>query len=119
MDNRPKTIISDIDGVIFRHTGDISELHSIKPMLLPGVKKKWIEFDRKGYRIILITGRRESVRKQTEEQLANAGIFFDQLIMGVGGGPRILINDKKEGNTEDTAVAINLIRNEGLINATL
>jgi len=119
METRPKTIISDIDGVIFEHTGDISELHLITPILLPGVKEKWINFDRKGYKIVLITGRRESTRKKTEEQLTNAGIFYDQLIMGVGGGPRVLINDRKEGSTEDTAIAVNLIRNAGLKDASI
>ena len=119
MEKRAKTIISDIDGVIFKHTGDISELHLIDPVLLPGVKEKWVEFDRSGCRIILVTGRRESTRKKTEEQLSKAGIFYDQLVMGVGGGPRVLINDRKENSPDDMALAVNLIRNEGLKNVTL
>ena len=119
METRPKTIISDIDGVIFKHTGNIAELHLIEPVLLPGVKEQWVDFDRKGYKIILVTGRRESTRKKTEEQLTKAGIFFDQLVMGVGGGPRVLINDRKENSTEDMAIAVNLIRNEGLKNVAL
>lgn len=114
MEKRPKTIISDIDGVIFKHTGDISELHLIEPELLPGVKACWLNFDRGGYKIILVTGRRESTRKKTEEQLSQAGIFYDQLVMGAGGGPRILINDRKEDSPDDTAIAVNLVRNEGL-----
>lgn len=119
MNYRPKTIISDIDGVIFKHYGDITKQHLLDPSLLKGVKERWIDWDQKGYNIILITGRRESVRKETIEQLTKSGIFFDLLIMGVGGGPRIIINDKKENDTTETALAINLVRNEGLKNVDL
>lgn len=111
--NRPKTIFSDIDGVIFKHEGNISQQHLITPTILPGVLKNFQEWDRLGYRIILTTGRRESTRKYTEDQLAEAGIFYDQLIMGITGGVRILINDKKPNSEEDTAISINLVRNEG------
>ena len=46
-------------------------------------------------------------------QLANMNIFYDQLIMGVGGGVRHLVNDKKPDGTL-TAFAHNLTRNEGI-----
>ena len=49
----------------------------------------------------------------TEKQLAEAGIFYDQLIMGVGGGVRILINDNKP-NGDLAARCINLERNMGI-----
>jgi len=114
MDPRPKTIFSDIDGVIFEHSGNITQQHLIKPKLLPGIKETWTDWDRKGYRIILVTGRRESVRPETIKQLTEAGVFFDQLVMGVTGGVRVLINDMKENSPEETAKAINLIRNKGI-----
>ena len=44
------------------------------------------------------------------------GIVYDQLIMGVGGGPRVLINDLKPGKDFNTATAFNLKRNTGIIN---
>jgi hypothetical protein len=44
-----------------------------------------------------------------------AGINYDQLIMGFGGGDRILINDRKSDSDRDTAYAINLKRNKGLL----
>lgn len=114
IDNRPKTLIIDIDGLICEHqplrqnTREISQLK-----LLAGTPEKFEEWDKKGYRIILITGRRESMRKATEKQLANCGIFYDQLIMGIGGGARVLINDEKPDGTK-TAFAINVPRNTGL-----
>ena len=46
---------------------------------------------------------------------SKAGINYDQLIMGFGGGDRILINDRKPHQpNRDTAYCINLKRDEGL-----
>ena len=113
MSNKPKTIICDIDGVLLQHRnqGLSSQLYS-KP--LDGTIEKINEWDAKGYNIILITGRRESLRKKTEEQLLMYDIFYDQLIMGVGGGDRVVINDRKPNSEKDTTYAINLYRNEGV-----
>ncbi len=113
---RPKTIICDIDGTIFEHKGDISTQHLGRATILPGVLNAWKNFDIKGYNIILVTGRRESTRRETEKQLSEAGIFYDHLIMGIGGGQRILINDMKTEGLESTAEAISVIRNTGLEN---
>jgi hypothetical protein len=53
------------------------------------------------------------MRKATEKQLAEAGVFYDQLVMGITSGKRYLINDKK-ADGERTAFSINLNRNEGI-----
>ena len=47
-------------------------------------------------------------------QLQENNIFYDQLIMGIGGGNRILINDRKPDSGIDTAYSINIHRNEGI-----
>ena len=110
---KPKTIICDIDGVLLRHKNEgLSE--QLNSELLDGTIKKITEWDSNGYNIILITGRRESMRKNTEIQLGSLGIFYDQLVMGVGGGDRIVINDRKPNSERNTAYAINLNRNEGV-----
>ncbi len=114
MDNRPKTIFLDIDGTLVEHSENISEQYLKTPKLLKGTLEKLTEWDRKGYNIILTTGRKEGVREITVKQLAELGIFYDQLIMGLGGGIRIVINDKKKDKEYDTAIAINLQRNEGI-----
>jgi hypothetical protein len=62
----------------------------------------------------LITGRRESMRKKTKKQLSKLGIFYDKLIMGIGGGSRIIINDRKPNSADDTCFAINIDRNQGI-----
>ena len=116
MDSRPKTIICDIDGTLCEHlipTLNTTATKSLK--ILPGTIEKFSEWDAKGYNIILITGRRESMRKSTEQQLASAGIFYDQLVMGVGGGVRVLINDNKPDGKQ-AAICINLERNIGINN---
>jgi mannose-6-phosphate isomerase len=111
-----KTIFCDIDGTIFKHKGDIYKNILEESDILDGVIDKFKEWDKNNYKIILTTGRKESSREQTIEQLKKFGINYDQLIMGLSNGDRILINDKKEKGIEYTAYAYNLVRNEGMKN---
>ena len=87
----------------------------LKLEVLDGVHEKLREWDTKGYHIVITTGRKESARESTTKQLQRAGIVYDQLIMGFGGGDRILINDRKPNSDRDTEYAINLERNKGLL----
>lgn len=109
----PKTIFCDIDGVLLPHRGDILIQHELKLETLPGAHEALRDWDRKGYRIILVTGRRESTRKATEAQLSAAGIIYDILIMGIGGGERVVINDRKPDGAL-TTFEVCLPRNQGL-----
>lgn len=113
MENRAKTIILDLDGTVFHHNGTLKEQILKPPILLPGIHEKFQEWEREGYNLIILTGRRESMRDITERQLESHGLAYDQLVMGVGGGKRYLINDNKS-NGEATAFAINVPRNKGL-----
>lgn len=115
MNERPKTIFCDIDGVLLKHHGDVTKQHLLDPIVLEGVLDKIKEWDLKGYKIILVTGRRESTRQHTENQLTEAGILYDQLIMGISGGQRVLINDLKTNSNDPTAISFNLERNKGLL----
>ncbi len=114
MDPRPKTIICDIDGTLILHNkpSDVAK-KSCELVLLDGTLDKLNEWERNGYNIILLTGRKESMRQVTINQLSQLGIYYDQLIMGVGGGPRYLVNDYKPDGTE-SAFAINVKRNIGI-----
>lgn len=116
INERPKTIITDLDGTLINHCGNIVDQYINDVVILPGVLNKLKEWDIKGYRIILITGRKESGRKSLEEQLFKAGIFYDYLLMGIGNGVRVLLNDLKPNSDEPTAIAINVKRNSGLEN---
>lgn len=114
MYNKTKTIFCDIDGTLLEHQGNLSKTIINQPRLLDGTITKIGEWDKKGYNIILVTGRRESMRKTTEQHLTSLGIFYDQLIMGIGGGLRIIINDKKPHSNADTCYAINIERDKGI-----
>ena len=119
MDNRPVTIFTDLDGTLIHHSGNVNDQFEKPLKLLNGTLEKLAEWDKLGYNIIITTGRKEGMRKRTEKQLQEAGIFYDQLIMGIGGGVRVLINDKKPDKDNKTAIAINIKRNEGVSNITL
>jgi len=109
-----KTLFIDIDGTLLFHHGFANRQTLLEPIVLSGVDKKLADWDIKGYRIILITSRKESERKRTKEQLASVGIQYDKLIMGISRGDRVIINDMKPNSIEPTAVAINVIRNKGI-----
>ena len=115
MDKRAKTIFCDIDGTLVKHYPPIitTQPNHI-PVLIDGTIEKLLEWDKSGYNIILVSGRRESSRIITEKQLQQLGIIYDKLILGIGGGERILINDRKPDNDKDYAIAINLKRNYGI-----
>lgn len=124
MESRGKTLFIDIDGTVLKHGGDGTGAVGMifngsflnKPgVLLEGVRQAFNDWHGKGYRLILTTGRCESTREQTEAQLRGHGLFWDMLIMGVGGGQRILINDLKSDGSI-SAVAINVKRDSGFEN---
>ena len=112
----PKTIFCDLDGTLVKHNepAEIQSPDLVLELLEGTIEKLW-EWDSQGHRIILTTGRKESMRNATVKQLEEVGIIYDQLIMGFGGGDRILINDRKPNSDRDTAYAINLERNKGLL----
>lgn len=110
-----KTFIFDIDGVLFHHDkGFHSEKSSytypIKPIPenIDLLKKEY----EKGSCIIIMSARVESERDNINKQLNNLEVKFHQLILGVSGGTRILINDNKPNNENlKTAIAIQSNRN--------
>ena len=115
MNNIPKTIFCDIDGTLWEHIGSPSIVATCKEYkLLPNTIEAIDKWDKLGYRIILTTGRKESLRNKTETELNKLGIVYDKLIMGIGGGVRIIINDRKINGDKNTCYAVNLVRNKGI-----
>lgn len=114
-----KTLFIDIDGTLVKHKNSLSKVILEEPEILPGVIEKINKWDADGHIIILTTGRKESMRKITEEQMQKLGIYYSQLVMGLTRGERILINDKKPDYEMTTASAIEVNRNEGLININI
>jgi FMN phosphatase YigB (HAD superfamily) len=108
-----KTIICDVDGTLVKHMmkGHLG-IMEIPHEVLPGVVEKFREWEAKGHKIILITGRRESVRERTESELCRLGIPFDMLLMGYADSGRILINDiGSSGNMKCHAIPV--VRDRG------
>ena len=106
-----KTLIIDIDGTIVKYMGNghkavVERAHEI----LPGVFERMRKWEAQGHKIILITGRRESIRRRTESELRRLGVPWDILLMGYADSGRILINDI---GTLVKAHAVNLERDAG------
>ena len=111
--DKPKTLFLDIDGTLLKHQHTISDVYAQEAEVLPGVVEKINEWDSQGHTIILVTARKESTREITERQLRQFGLAWNQLVMGVGGGRRILVNDKLQETDIDRAVAVNVVTNAG------
>ena len=111
--NRPKTIFCDIDGTLLEHREPSKIASGEKAHILPNTIQVLKQWDRSGNNIILVTGRKESMRKATELELSQLGVIYDKLLMGIGGGDRILINDRKPDGRL-ASWSINPNRNNGL-----
>jgi histidinol phosphatase-like enzyme len=114
-----KTLFLDIDGTLLFHHGKAGQQSKFPTIVLPGVMEKLTEWDEKGYKIILVTGRKESERASTEKQLAKVGIQYNVLLMEINRGDRIIINDTKPNSDYPTAIAICVKRNEGILDIEL
>lgn len=104
-----RTYFIDIDGTLVQHIDDPN------PPILPGVID-FLRTIRPQDVVIFTTARKESLREETENLLANickpAGITYKTVIYEVGVGPRIVVNDTKPWG-QKTAFAINVTRDKG------
>ena len=112
------TYFLDIDGTIFKYRTFESYQES-PAQLTPGAKEKLLEIKDAGHTIILTTARPESLRDLTITELAGHEILWDQLIMGIGRGPRHLVNDISPKNLKPRAIAWNIDRDTGLKNISV
>ena len=109
-----RLIFIDIDGTMLKHPGSLENVFSNEPEVLDGVIEKIQEWHINEDYIVVTTSRPESLRNVTIRQLEKASISYDQLMMGVPKGCRVIINDKKPGNNDTIAIGIELERNQGL-----
>ena len=106
-----KTVIVDIDGTLTKFMyGGHQAIMNKEHEALPGVVGKMRQWESAGHRIVLMTGRRESVRQRTEDELRRLGIPWDTLLMGHADSGRILINDV---GSKVKAHAVNVKRDAG------
>ena len=111
-----KTIFCDIDGTLVKQV-PFEFLNENEAELLPGVLDKLIEWNDLGYCIVLTTARPEHLRLLTMKQMANCGIEYDQLVMGIGREERILINNNSLITPDEPrALSIAMPRDNGFEN---
>lgn len=112
--NRPNTYFVDLDGVLVQHDSGIhSDTERFTYPSSPHQKsiyeirkEFWL-----GSRIVITTSRPSSEKNDVESELCRLGIPFDELLLGMGDGVRVVINDRKPKVSHlDTALALNLMR---------
>lgn len=113
------TFFVDIDGTLVKYR-KFEELSTAKLEPIQEV----VDFINKSYdegcHIVITTARTEPYRLFTKQELEKIGLKYHQIIMGLGRGTRIVINDKDPDKPElDRAVGLNLTRNEGFKNIDL
>ena len=107
-----KTVICDIDGTLLDYLHDKPSDERGEHVALPGAVEKMQQWEVMGCRIIIITGRRESERKRTQEELNRFHIPYDMLIMGFADTGRVLVNDIGS-HGQCKAHAVSLPRDQG------
>ena len=126
-ENLNKTWFVDIDGTLFVHRSneeldEMMERYEIKSHLQESPIQEAIDFINslpKKDRVLLTTAREPRHLPHTLRALYHYEVRFDQIIDGLGSGPRIVVNDiKPKGTAENkypltTAYAINVTRDLG------
>lgn len=97
------TLITNTSEYVFPYTGDGSPLQKNIDCLNN-------IYEKGRCRIILTTSRNDRLKDITISELYKYGIKYDDIIMNLPHGQRILVNDFSNTNTFPTAVSINLER---------
>ena len=104
------TVFCDLDGTIINH--EANGTYDNKELLLDGVKNKLNLLKKKG-KIVITTARNK--KDMIEKILKRLKIPYDEIIVGLNSGPRLLINDIKPSMPFNImAKSYNIIRNTGM-----
>ena len=109
------TYFVDLDGVLMEHNESVHGSSDWKPDKKIETNVNVINEHFRNAKIILVTARPRALEPKLREILFEMKILFDELIMGITGGVRLLVNDRKPRFPFlDTAQAINVVRNSKL-----
>jgi len=111
--DKKDTYFVDIDGTIFVYR-KFETYKSTEAKVIESTKELLIKVFNEGHTIVLTTARPEEMREHTEYELSVNEIPYNQLVMGIGRGIRYLINDMDPNKLENRAIAVNLLRDEGI-----
>lgn len=116
------TLFIDLDGTIFSHDsgGGIGNFdYNTSPTLVNEGIPEWLQSAKAaGYSIVITSARNESARNLVDDQLATFSIPYNELILGLSGGPRFLFNDTKDSLAcLPTAYVMNYPRNNFPVSA--
>jgi len=107
------TIFCDIDGVLIKHNPHSKQILSDNK-LIDGYDRLQ-QWGKEGHRVILTTARSEKHRSTVVVLLDTLGIQYDELVMGLPAGPRVLINDHKPSKLfTNQATSMEVVRDSGL-----
>lgn len=115
MNTLRKTYFLDIDGTLLHHGHDLVGMMMGEPRIIEGTQETLLKWRSEGHYIVITTARPEGLRSLTETQLHQVGIFYDQLVMGLPSGPRVLVNDTKADGAI-SAFAYSIDRDSGIFN---
>ena len=105
---KKSTFFCDIDGTLIHYREFESYKTSQPEPITQNITLINDAYDN-GNCVVLTTARPEYLRHHTIKELNQVEVKYTTLLMGIGRGTRILINDR-EKPTEDRAVAININR---------
>tara|TARA_Y100001951_G_scaffold103540_1_gene112629 strand:- start:868 stop:2832 length:1965 start_codon:yes stop_codon:yes gene_type:complete len=108
------TIFCDLDGTVIVHEDSPEDSHGIK--VLDGAVKRIRDWKDEGYYIVLSTARNGINREYLVNELIRNNIVYDELIMDLSSGPRIVVNDRKPSEfLRPSASAFEVKRNQGIM----
>jgi ribonucleotide monophosphatase NagD (HAD superfamily) len=111
--DKKNTIFCDIDGTIFKYR-KFEDYTSTPAEPIHSTIEYLKQQKEEGHMIILTTARPDSLLEHTIWELEKNFVPYNSIITGIERGPRYLINDMDPNKPGDRAIAINLIRDQGI-----
>lgn len=110
--SKKSTLFVDIDGTIVEYRQFTNYKNTVPTPITSTIKINNNAYD-DGHCIVLTTARPEYLRMHTMKELDQLNVKYNQLVMGIERGSRILINDRDPKLANDRAYAINVDRDKG------